>query len=105
MVVVPVQPVSSSRATGPGGATVQSAHNNHKATANAPGAYRQVEAILSGAVRDQRRVVASVQSHPNRNPGHAEARLLDGMAAGPKPSSVTFNIDWRKKKGKPSDAV
>jgi hypothetical protein len=94
--------VSSCRATGPGGATVQTSHNNHKATAKCPGS---LQAGGSDSVRSGAQPTTCGHVHPKpseQKSGHAEARLLDGMAAGPKPSSVTFNIDWRKKKGKPS---
>ena len=94
--------VSSSKSSTGGRPRFRSAHNNQKA-------YNRCEETLEGggsdSVREGTAKTLCGYMHPDpaiQKSGHAEARLLDGLKGRTKPSQITFNIDWRKRKGRAS---
>lgn len=84
-----------------GGTTkIRSAHNNIKAFEKCP---KTLSPGGSAAVRKGAPGPCGYV-HPSptmQKSGHAEARMLDELLNA-KPQRMTFSIDWRKRKGKPS---
>jgi hypothetical protein len=85
-----------------GPATIRMAHSNQKANDKCPSSFVSGgdEEVRSG---DKKGLCGHVHPDPAmQKSGHAEARLMDDMAGKKMPAQVTFNIDWRKRKGRPS---
>lgn len=100
--------VSSSmfKPIGGGSPTINSAHSNQKA-------YEKCGSLAKGGEMEDRKAgksnLCEEAEHEHASPvaqksGHAEARLLDELfkGGGARSGQITFNIDWRPKKGKPS---
>ncbi len=86
----------------PGRPRSRVAHSNQKAYEKCPSTFTPGG---STPVREGKAATTCGHKHPDpamQKSGHAEARLLDSLAGGAMPKSITFNIDWRKKKGRPS---
>ena len=91
--------VSSCRATGGGRSRTTTAHNNQKAHKKCPS---ELEKGGNDKVRSGSQKTMCGYTHPDpaeQKSGHAEARLLDGMASSKRPTRITFNIDWKKRRG------
>ena len=87
----------------PGRPRLRVAHSNQKAQEKCPSTFVKGgnSSVRSGSAK-----TTCGHTHPDpavQKSGHAEARLLDSIASkGKMPTSITFNIDWRKRTGRPS---
>jgi hypothetical protein len=94
--------VSSCQLKTGGRPLVRSAHNNQKAQEKCPSSF--VEGGEENVRRGKQSTLCGNYKHPApamQKSGHAEARLLDTLGGG-KPGQLTFNIDWKKRRGRPS---
>jgi hypothetical protein len=87
----------------PGRPRTRVAHSNQKAYEKSPNIFTPGG---DQKVREGAKKTTCNYTHPDpamQKSGHAEARLLDSMNGKLQPGAkITFNIDWRKRKGRPS---